>query len=33
LNQALAIDQNARPQTVRAFDVALDAVLETLAIV
>ena len=33
LNQALAIDQNARPQTVRAFDVALDAVLETLSIV
>lgn len=33
LNQALSIDQNARPQTVRAFDVALGEVLETLAIV
>jgi hypothetical protein len=33
LNKALSIHPSDRPQTVRAFDAALDAVMETLVIV
>jgi len=33
LNKALSINPSDRPQTIRAFDAALDAVMETLVIV